>query len=83
VASLASPSPSKDDEDAARAARCLRARSSPAAPPHVRRGATNGAEQEADAPRQPDQVMRRGGDREGRENHAADREQDDSGANCT
>ena len=37
----------------------------------------DGAEQEADAPRQPDQIMRRGGDREGGEDHAADRQQDD------
>jgi hypothetical protein len=40
-------------------------------------GADDGAEQEADIPRQSDQIMRRGGDREGRENHAADRQQDD------
>ena len=37
----------------------------------------DGAEQEADAPGQPEQVMRRGGDRAGGEDHAADREQDD------
>ena len=43
---------------------------------HVRRR-DDGAEQEADIPRQPDQIMRRGGDRAGRENHAADRQQDD------
>ena len=43
---------------------------------HVRRR-DDGAEQEADIPRQPDQIMRRGGDREGGEDHAADRQQDD------
>ena len=37
----------------------------------------DGAEQEADTPRQPDQIMRRGGDRAGGEDHAADRQQDD------
>jgi hypothetical protein len=37
----------------------------------------NGAEQEADVPRQSDQIMRRGGDREGGEDHAADRQKDD------
>ena len=47
---------------------------------HVRRR-DDGAQQEADIPRQPDQVMRRGGDREGGEDHAADRQQDDRAAN--
>ena len=50
----------EDDEDAARqselARDCQRRH-------HVRRR-DNGAEQEADAPWQPDQIMRRGGDRE-------------------
>jgi len=48
---------------------------------HVRRR-DNGAEQEADVPRQPDQVVRRGGDREGGEDHAADRQQDDRAQIC-
>ena len=43
---------------------------------HVRRG-DDRPQQEADAPGQPDQVMRRGRDRERREDHAADRQQDD------
>ena len=43
---------------------------------HVRRR-DDGPQQEADAPGQADQVMRRGGDREGGEDHAADRQQDD------
>ena len=37
----------------------------------------DGPEQEADAPWQPDQVMRRGRDHEGGEDHAADRQQGD------
>ena len=61
------------DEDAARHAELARNRQRRH---HVRRR-DDGAQQEADAPGQPDQVMRRGGDREGGEDHAADRQQDD------
>ena len=63
----------KDDEDAARQPELAGDRQRRH---HVGRR-HDGAEQEADVPRQPDQIMRRGGDRAGGEDHAADRQQDD------
>ena len=63
----------EDDEDPARHAELAGDRQRRH---HVRRR-DDGAEQEADIPRQPDQIMRGGGHREGGEDHAADRQQDD------
>ena len=73
MASLARPSPSSTTR-IRRGMPSLRAIASGAT---TSGGATMAPEQEADGPRQPDQIMRRGGDREGGEDHAADRQQDD------